>query len=209
LHSRGMAFVHEHGSGWLGSRKEMIAPSCGSLKGAFVGERQGVSPRFAPLGAVMRSSGFLRQTLRSTAITGGTAFANHHGIGLPRGSTTAVMAPSGGPLKTACLQGKKFTGSGGPCPLGAAMDSSAYFCRRDKYCHNGGMAFAHYHGVGLPGVHDGRALSYRRLPAFSPAQGADCGVDQYETEATNVSVSPKLRAQRASGFGATAVFEPP
>jgi hypothetical protein len=33
------------------------------------------------------------------------AFAHHHGVGLP-GSTMAIMAPSGGPLKTAGVQGK-------------------------------------------------------------------------------------------------------
>jgi hypothetical protein len=37
----------------------------------------------------------------------------------------------------------KGAGSGGPCPLGAAMRSSAFsLCRRQKYCHNGGTAFA-------------------------------------------------------------------
>ena len=36
----------------------------------------------------------------------------------------AIMAPSGGPTKTGDLQGKAPV-FGGPCPLGAAMDSSA------------------------------------------------------------------------------------
>jgi len=31
---------------------------------------------------------------------------------------------------------------GGPCPLGAAMDSSACLPSLEKYCHNGGLAFA-------------------------------------------------------------------
>jgi hypothetical protein len=46
--------------------------------------------------------------------------------------------------------------------LGAAMDSSAFFSSGEKYCHNGGMAFAHHHGVGLPGVHDGDHGPFRR-----------------------------------------------
>jgi hypothetical protein len=37
---------------------------------------------------------------------GGIAFAHHHGVGLPGGSTTAIMAPSGGPLKAAVCRGK-------------------------------------------------------------------------------------------------------
>jgi hypothetical protein len=48
--------------------------------------------------------------------------------------------------------------------LGAAMDSSAFFSSGEKYCHNGGMAFAHHHGVGLPGVHDGDHGPFRRSP---------------------------------------------
>jgi len=36
---------------------------------------------------------------------GGMALA-HHGVGLPSGSTMAIMAPSGGPQKTSGLQGK-------------------------------------------------------------------------------------------------------
>jgi hypothetical protein len=35
------------------------------------------------------------------------------------------------------------------------MDGCAFFERRAKYCHNGGMAFALHHAVGAPGVHDG------------------------------------------------------
>jgi hypothetical protein len=56
---------------------------------------------------------------------GGMAFAHHHGVGFT-GSTMAIMAPAGGPLKMAGLQ-EKAAGSGGPRPLGAAMDSSAFF----------------------------------------------------------------------------------
>jgi hypothetical protein len=34
----------------------------------------------------------------------------------------------------------------------------------DKYCHNGGMAFAHHQDVGLPRVHDGDHCPFRRSP---------------------------------------------
>jgi hypothetical protein len=33
----------------------------------------------------------------------------------------------------------------------AVRPSSSRASRRAKYCPNGGMAFAHHHGVGLPG----------------------------------------------------------
>jgi hypothetical protein len=74
------------------------------------------------------------------------AFAHHQGVGLP-GSTMAIMAPSGGPLKTAGLQGK-CRSVWGPSPLGAAMDSSGLclFHGGNKYCHNGGMAGANHLG---------------------------------------------------------------
>jgi hypothetical protein len=52
----------------------------------------------------------------------------------------AIMAHSGGPMKTGGLQGK-VDGVRGPRPLGAGMDSSA-FHGENKYCHNGGMASA-------------------------------------------------------------------
>jgi hypothetical protein len=59
-----------------------------------------------------------------------------------------IMAPSGGPLKSADLQVKIPWGSGVGALLGAAMDSSLIFAltSREKYCHNGGMAIAHHHG---------------------------------------------------------------
>ncbi len=41
------------------------------------------------------------------------------------GSTMAIVAPSGGLLKHPVCRGHT-TGSGGPCPLGAAMDSSGF-----------------------------------------------------------------------------------
>jgi hypothetical protein len=73
------------------------------------------------------------------------------------------MVPSHGPLETACLQGEGPAGIRGPRPLGAAMVSFC-FAHPRKYCHNGGMAFAHHHGVGLPGVHDGDHGPFQRSP---------------------------------------------
>jgi hypothetical protein len=52
-----------------------------------------------------------------------------------------IIAPFAAPQKVPGLQGKSRR-VGGPCPLGAAMDSSA-FTHTTKYCHNGGLAFAH------------------------------------------------------------------
>jgi hypothetical protein len=54
---------------------------------------------------------------------------------------SGIMAPIVVPKKPPVCRGKA-AGSGGPCPLGAAMDSSA-FADAEKYCHNGGLAFAH------------------------------------------------------------------
>ena len=77
--------------------------------------------------------------VRSTATTG-------HRLRPPSrrrlawGSTTAIMAPFGGPLKRLVCR-EKPKGFEGPCPLGAAKDSSAFFSAySSKYCHNGGMA---------------------------------------------------------------------
>jgi hypothetical protein len=38
------------------------------------------------------------------------------------------------------------------------------FRRREKYCHNGGMAFAHDHAPACLGVHDGDHGPFRRSP---------------------------------------------
>jgi hypothetical protein len=51
----------------------------------------------------------------------------------------------------------------------AALPASV--CRLDKYCRNGGMAFAHHHGVGLPGVHDGDHGPFRRSLENATLQG--------------------------------------
>jgi hypothetical protein len=42
---------------------------------------------------------------------------------------------------------------------------------RAKYCHNGAMAFAHHHSVGLPGVHGGDHGPFPRLPETAVLQG--------------------------------------
>jgi Bacterial capsule synthesis protein PGA_cap len=59
----------------------------------------------------------------------------------------------------------------------AALPASV--CRLDKYCRNGGMAFAHHHGVGLPGVHDGDHGPFRRSlenATFAGGKAAGSGV---------------------------------
>jgi hypothetical protein len=54
----------------------------------------------------------------------------------------AIMAPSGGPPKTAGLQGKSRRVRGS-VPFGGSNGLVwLFFSRRNKYCHNGGMAFA-------------------------------------------------------------------
>jgi hypothetical protein len=50
------------------------------------------------------------------------------------------------------------------------MDSSA-ISRRDKYCHNGGMAFAPGSASACLGVHDGDHGPFRRSPENSPFAG--------------------------------------
>jgi hypothetical protein len=72
----------------------------------------------------------------------------HHGVGLP-----GVQEGDDGPfplsLEHAVMQGKA-RGVRDPRPLGPGW-TSLPFPGGHKYCHNGGMAFAHHHGVGLPG----------------------------------------------------------
>ena len=51
----------------------------------------------------------------------------------------AIMAPVVVPRKIPICRGKAV-GVQGLCPLGAGMGSSA-ISQREKYCHNGGMAF--------------------------------------------------------------------
>jgi hypothetical protein len=51
------------------------------------------------------------------------------------------MDLSGGPMKTPAA-GEKPARSRGPCPLGAAMGSSA-ISEHDKYCHNGAWPSPH------------------------------------------------------------------
>jgi hypothetical protein len=70
---------------------------------------------------------------------GGMAFAQHHGVGFT-GSTMAIMAPAGGPLKMAGLQ-EKSRRVRGSAPFGG-RNGLECLSRREKYCHNGGMAFA-------------------------------------------------------------------
>jgi hypothetical protein len=50
------------------------------------------------------------------------------------------MAPSGGPLKTVVLQGKKPSRVQSPCPLGAAMDSTASLSSGTRDCDRGGVS---------------------------------------------------------------------
>jgi hypothetical protein len=83
----------------------------------------------------------------------------------------AIMAPLAVPLKLLFRRGNA-AGSRGPCPLGAAMDSSALeLSHRAKYCHNGGLAFAHQHGSGWLGVQEGDYGPFRRSPETRGLQG--------------------------------------
>jgi hypothetical protein len=43
----------------------------------------------------------------------------------------------------------------GSAPFGGSNGLVCLFHGGHRYCHNGGMAFAHAHGVGLAGVQDG------------------------------------------------------
>jgi hypothetical protein len=56
------------------------------------------------------------------------------------GSMTAIMAPSGGPLKTARVQGKNHR-VWGSVPFGG-RDGLICLANGEKYWPNGGMAFA-------------------------------------------------------------------
>jgi len=71
---------------------------------------------------------------------GGTAFAGRLGWGTMMVPLRALLIAANRMVKP------KTSGCGGQCPLGAEMRSSglAFFRRREKYCHNGGMARAHH-----------------------------------------------------------------
>jgi hypothetical protein len=62
----------------------------------------------------------------------------------------AIIAPSYGPLKTPCLQGK-VRGVQGSAPFGDSDWTRLASSRRDKYCRNGGTAFAQPPRVGFTG----------------------------------------------------------
>jgi hypothetical protein len=59
------------------------------------------------------------------------------------GSKKAIMVPSDGPLKTGVLQGKQPAGSGVRALWGPPLTRLLLLSHSSKYCHNGGMAFAH------------------------------------------------------------------
>jgi len=58
----------------------------------------------------------------------------------------AIMAPFGGPLKMADLQGKSRRVRGS-VPFGG-RNGLVCLLRREKYCHNGGMALRAQVGMG-------------------------------------------------------------
>ena len=91
----------------------------------------------------------------------------------------AIVAPSRGPPETAGMQGKCLAVRG-PCPLGAAMESSAFFflCSREKYCPNGGMALRRQLAVGAviaPSV----PLSDRQNRVANPQTSGGAGIDAH------------------------------
>jgi hypothetical protein len=66
------------------------------------------------------------------------ALAHHSGLAC-LGSKMAMMDPALWTPEEFVLQGK-VRGVRDSSPLGSGMDSSA-FAHREKYCHDGGMAF--------------------------------------------------------------------
>jgi hypothetical protein len=108
------------------------------------------------------------------------AFAHRHGVGLAWG----VHYGDHGPFRWSPENGRfaagKAAGSGGSVLFGGSDGlDGLIFHRRSKYCHNGGMAFAHRHGVGLAwGVHDGDHGPFRWSPEngrFAAGKAAGCG----------------------------------
>jgi hypothetical protein len=145
-----------------GSTTPIMAPSGGPPKTGDLQGKKGRVRGSVPFGGSNRLVCLLAAAT-STATTGAWPSPTTTASAWP-GSTMAIMAPSGGPLKTAGLQGKSRSIPGGPCPLGAGMDSSAFCGNRVKYCHNGGMALAHQHRSGWRGVQEGDHGPLRRSP---------------------------------------------
>jgi hypothetical protein len=104
---------------------------------------------------------------------GGMAFAQHRGVGL-RGSKMTMMVTSGGPLKTAGLQGKSRRVRGSV----AFGGSNGLVClsRREKYCPNGGMAFADViSAANREELRAGEQKSHLLTPCLSPRSPSFAG----------------------------------
>ena len=87
------------------------------------------------------------------------------------GSTTAMVAPSGGPLKTAGLQGRccRVRES---VPFGGSNGLVCLFHGGHRYCHNGGMAFSRLYGGGLGRPRASRRPWGPRTPSRPPSRPA-------------------------------------
>jgi hypothetical protein len=100
---------------------------------------------------------------------GGMGFApNQLAASARQGSMKAHHGPSPWSPERAVMQGKSRAVRD-PCPLGAAMDSSASVHAREVLPQRG--AFALHHGVGLPGVHHRDHGPFRRSPENSGFAG--------------------------------------
>jgi hypothetical protein len=129
-----------------GSKKVIMVPSHGPLETACLQGKGLRDPGPRPLGAAMVLSALLFAHLTAKYCRNG------HGLRPPsrrrkpragagqRGSAIAIVVTVVVPSKVPICRGK-CRGSGGPCPLGAAMDSTAFFSSGcEKYCRNGGTA---------------------------------------------------------------------
>jgi hypothetical protein len=133
----------------------IMAPFAAPQKRRVCREKAVESGGPCPLGAAMDSSAFLADA-RSTATTGARPSRPAPHVDRDRGAAAAgdrvrTMAPTVAPPEVAALQETWRTAPGADALGGRDELDCLSVSRREKYCHNEGMAFAHHHGVGLPG----------------------------------------------------------
>src|SRR5215211_7779159 len=106
--------------------------------------------------------------------SGGMAFAHHHGGRLAWGVHDGDHGPFRGPRKRLICRGKA-AGSGDPCPLGAVMDSSAFFSRESSTATTGAWPSPTITTSACLGVHDDDHGPVRRSPENARLQGKAAG----------------------------------
>jgi hypothetical protein len=130
-----MALAHQRGggSGQKGTASRRVAPSwVPGSRSVCRGKVWGSSPLRClgnrRLAGELRAGTVKRGSLSTETTSSASTTAGLAAEGVPaRGVRDRHLGPHRGSPRSCQFAGKKAAGSGGPCPLGAAMDSSAFF----------------------------------------------------------------------------------